>query len=534
MSGVSESGLKNLEKGRKPITSANARELGSKGGKASQAAHRKRKQTAELVKAVLDSSISDKNADGIRSIAPDIADDDATVRALIIAGQARSAAAGDPRSFNALMEIEREAEEKERARQEALRRLHYHLDLHEIPDTFHPLVRDVRNNGHLEYMLKGGRGSSKSTTVAMLIVELLKNNRDVHALVCRKVGNTLKASVYSKIKWAIDKQGESEYFHCTTTPMEITYKPTGQKIYFRGADDKDKIKSISPEFGYIGILWFEELDTFSGPEEIRSIEQSALRGGDKAWLFETFNPPKTVRNWANQYALEPKDNRLVHHSTYLDVPPEWLGTPFLDEAEHLKEVNPEAYEHEYGGVANGTGGAVFEYIEARTITDDEIRQFDRIYQGVDWGWYPDPYSFGRFYYDAARETIYVLDEHYVNKQSNELTAKWIIEHGYNDFRITCDSAEPKSVSDYKAAGLPAVGAIKGPGSVEYGMKWLQRRRIVIDPKRTPNAYREITQYEYERDKDGNLISGYPDADNHFIDCMRYALSTAMRGHGASA
>ena len=430
--------------------------------------------------------------------------------------------------------IKEEREEKKRLAEEALMRKTYHMDLYNIPDVFHPLIRAVRDRKYLEYVLKGGRGSTKSSTVAMTIVELLRNHHDIHAVVCRKVGNTIKDSVYNKIKWAIGKQEFTEEFDSKLSPLEITLKATGQKIYFRGADDPDKIKSINPEFGYIGILWFEEFDQFSGLEEIRKIEQSAIRGGDLAWIFKSFNPPKTMNNFANKYVLEPKETRLVHSSTYKDVPPEWLGQPFIDEAEHLKEVNPSAYEHEYGGEANGNGGNVFEYLEIRTITDEEIAKMDRIYQGVDWGFYPDPFAFVRLYYDHARETIYILDELYVNKWSNAMTGQWIIDKGYNDYLITCDSAEPKSINDFKDMGLHSQGAIKGAGSIEYSFKWLQTKKIVIDHKRTPNAYKEFTEYEFERDKEGNVISGYPDANNHLIDSCRYATESMWKRRGSSA
>ena len=180
------------------------------------------------------------------------------------------------------------------------------------------------------------------------------------------------------------------------------------------------------------------------------------------------------------------------------------------------------------------GGNIFEYIEERTITDEEISHFDRIYQGNDWGWFPDPYGFIRLYYDSARETIYFIDEIYENKKSNEWTAKEIKRRGYDDYTITSDSAEPKSVNDYRDFGLPARPAIKGPGSIEYSMKWLQRRKLVFDPARTPNARKEFKKYEYERDKDGNIISGYPDKDNHLIDATRYATESmwTRRGHSA--
>ena len=432
------------------------------------------------------------------------------------------------------LKIKQEQEEKKAAEEAARNAKPYHMDLYNIPDCFHWAIRDIRDKEHLEYVFKGGRGSTKSTTVGMTIVELMKNNHDIHAVVCRKVGNTIKDSVYNKIKWAIGKQEFTEEFDSKLSPMEITLKATGQKIYFRGADDPDKIKSINPEFGYIGILWFEELDQFAGPEEIRKIEQSAIRGGDLAWIFKSFNPPKTMNNWANKYVLEPKENRIVHSSTYLDVPKGWLGQPFIDEAEHLKEVNPNAYEHEYMGIANGNGGNVFEYLEIRDITDEEIGHMDKIFQGCDWGFFPDPYAFIRLYYNHNTEKIYLIDEIYENKWSNRKSADEILKRKYDDYTITCDSAEPKSINDYRDFGLPARGAIKGPGSVEYSMKWLQTRTIVIDPKRTPNAYKEFSEYEYERDKDGNVISGYPDENNHLVDACRYATESLWRRRGNNA
>ena len=263
-------------------------------------------------------------------------------------------------------------------------------------------------------------------------------------------------------------------------------------------------------------------------------EQSVLRGGHNYVVFKTFNPPINRNNWANEY-VQIEDRRAYNHkSDYRSVPREWLGDEFFDSAEHLRLTNPRAYDHEYLGNAVGTGGNVFELLELREITDDEIARMDTIYQGVDYGWYPDAYAFVRCYYDADSETIFFIDEHYVNKESNEITANWIKEKGYTDYHITCDSAEPKSINDYRSMGLPARPAIKGPGSIEYGMKWLMRRKIVIDKRRTPNVFREFTEYEYDRDKDGNIISGYPDANNHSIDATRYAFESKFNRRGNTA
>lgn len=403
-----------------------------------------------------------------------------------------------------------------------------------LAPVFYDFAKDVMRHGHTHYDIRGGRGSLKSSTVSLLVPQLLIANPNTHALVLRKVANTLRDSVFNQYMWAISELGMAGLWYAKVSPMEIIYRPTGQKIMFRGADDPMKIKSIKVPFGYIAITHFEEKDQFSGRAEIRTILQSTMRGGDKFWNFESYNPPISRDNWANVDSAEDKPNRLCHISTYLDAPKSWLGEEFLNEAEYLKQTDERAYQHEYLGLPVGTGGNVFERLELREITDDEIKRFDRIYQGIDFGWYPDPFCFIRIYYDVARETLYLIDEHYVNKTSNEDNAAWIREHHYNDFPITCDSAEPKSIVDFRASGVDARSAIKGPGSVEYGMKWLQRRKIVIDKRRTPNAYKEIVGYEYERNKDGEIISGYPDKNNHAIDAIRYGMEPAYRLYGVRA
>ena len=400
--------------------------------------------------------------------------------------------------------------------------------------AFHLLAHDVFQHGHTHYDLSGGRGSLKSSCVSLLVPLILLTNKNTHALVLRKVGNTLRDSVYAQYLWAIGELGMADYWAAKVQPLELVYKPTGQKIMFRGADDPMKIKSIKVPFGYIAVTHFEEKDQFAGRAEIRTILQSTMRGGSKFWNFESYNPPISRDNWANKDSLEERADRLCHKSTYLEAPPEWLGEQFLREAEYLKETDERAYQHEYLGIPVGTGGNVFDNLELREITDEEVRTFDRIYQGTDWGYFPDAYAFIRLHYDKTRETIYLIDENYVHKQSNETTGKWIKDKKYTDAYIICDSAEPKSVADYRALSLPAKSAIKGPGSLDYSMKWLARRKIVIDRKRTPYAYEEFVNYEYERNKDGEIISGYPDENDHVISAVRYALEPAYRRMGVIA
>ena len=405
-----------------------------------------------------------------------------------------------------------------------------------IGTAFYNVAHDVFHHGHTHYDFSGGRGSLKSSTVSILVVLLImqEQNKNIHAVVLLKVANTIRESVFAQYIWAIGELGAAAYWESKVSPMELIYKPTGQKIMFRGADDPMKIKSIKVPFGYIGITHFEEKDQFAGRSEIRTILQSTMRGGSVFWNFESYNPPISRDNWANKDSLEERKDRLCHKSTYLEAPREWLGEQFILEAEHLRDTDERAYQHEYLGIPIGTGGNVFDKLELRDISDEEISRFDRIYQGVDFGWFPDPFAFIRLHYDRARETIYLIDEIYQNKLSNEESSKMIYDRGYTDARIVCDSAEPKSVADFRAMRLPAIEAVKGAGSVEYGMKFLQRRTIVIDRRRTPHAYDEFVGYEYERNKEGEIISGYPDANNHLIDAVRYALEPANRRMGVIA
>lgn len=393
--------------------------------------------------------------------------------------------------------------------------------------------RAIKSGEINELVEKGGRGGAKSSFISIEIILLILKNPHIHACVFRRVGNTLRTTVYAQICWAIAALGLTSKFKCTVSPMECVYLPTGQKIMFFGMDDPGKVKSIKVPFGYIGIDWFEELDQFDGPEQIRNVEQSTLRGGEFSFTFKSFNPPAMARNWANQYVKEAKPGKMVHHSTYLTTPFEWLGPRFIADAEHLKATNPTGYRHEYMGEVVGSGTEVFQNLDLRTITDAEIQQFDRVTSGVDWGWYPDPWAFNRMHYDAGRRTLYLFDELTRRRTSNQDTGKLVMERIDEDEMVVADSAEEKSCNDYRSYGIRCRGAEKGPGSVNYSMKWLQSlNSIVIDPDRCPDTAKEFSEYEYERDdKTGEVIEGYPDAANHHIDAVRYGTNMIWKRRG---
>lgn len=396
-----------------------------------------------------------------------------------------------------------------------------------IARSFDSVFWDVQDHGHTFYWLPGGRGSTKSSFVGIEVPLLLMQHPQCHAVVLRKVGNTIKNSVYPQIQWGIEQLGVADRFKYITSPHEITYKATGQKILFFGVDDPMKVKSIKLPFGYVGIVWYEELDQFSGMEEIRNLNQSLLRGGEKYWVFASYNPPKSRNNWVNEEILNEYPDRLVHKTTYLDVPREWLGEQFLLEAEKLKAKNETAYKHEYLGEVTGTGGAVFENVSDMAMPDTMLGRFDRRHYGLDFGFAVDPLAFVAMHYDAKHEDLYIFDEIYQQKLTNRQAAARI-GGKYPACRVIADSAEPKSIMEMRELGLNVAGARKGPDSVDHGMKWLQNlAHIYIDKRRCPNTYREFVGYEYERNRDGQFISAYPDADNHAIDAVRYAMESEM-------
>ena len=407
-----------------------------------------------------------------------------------------------------------------------------------IASAFRDVSRDVRDMRHAEYMLCGGRGSTKSSFISIMIVLGLLLDKDANAIVYRRVGNTLKDSVYAQIVWAIGMLQRDGEFICRKSPMEIIRPATGQRILFRGADDPMKSKSIKLTHGYFKYLWFEELTEFRGMEDIRSIKQSVLRGGERTVTFYSYNPPRSAQNWVNREVLLPRADRLVHKSTYLDVigeHREWLGESFISEAEAVKETNERAYRNEYLGEVTGSGGSVFENLTLREIGADEIGGFGATYAGLDFGWFPDPLHFVRCAYDPARRRLWIFDEYRTVKTFNADAYSILKEQKQlaPDEEVIADSADMKSINDLRSYGMRCIAATKGPGSVRASMRWLQAlREIIIDPARCPEAAKEFSQYEYEHTRDGEFVDAYPDANNHAIDAVRYALNRVwMRAGG---
>lgn len=446
---------------------------------------------------------------------------------------------GNVKAFEVLRDTAGQNPDKIKDEVEEEKRVIY-IPAKDIGKAFVDLYRDIEERKHYEYWLEGGRGSIKSSFWSELVAEILENNENMCALLIRKVGNTLKDSVFSQMQWGIDKLAETypevgKHWKATKSPLEIKNENTGQIIYFRGADDPVKIKSIKPPKGkYIGIVVYEEFDQMNGMNEVGTIDRSVIRGGEDFIMLRVYNTPTSSQHFVNKEKRIPKADRLVHRSSYLDVPKEWLGSKFFDEAEYMKSVNERQWRNVYLGEETGTGGNVFENVELREITDNEIETFDYIYMGLDFGWFPDPLAWTKMCYNPAQKTLYIFDEFVVNKMSNaDVWEHLTKEKGVtNNDMIIADSAENKSIGDFKSYGALMYGAEKGAGSVDYSMKWLASlTKIVIDPERCPTSAEEFSTYEYMQDKDGNYISGYVDAYNHCIDSVRYALNKIWKKKG---
>ena len=404
-----------------------------------------------------------------------------------------------------------------------------------LPKAFHDTWRAAINPKKLHVVEKGGRGSGKSTDIAIIIIQMIMRY-PVNAVCIRKVDNTIELSIYEQLKWAISHQGVSHLFKVTKSPMRITYSPRGNYIAFRGAQDPERIKSLKDANFPFAIGWIEELAEFKTEDEVKTITNSLLRGelGEGLFykFFYSYNPPKRKQSWVNkkyESSIQPS-NTFVHHSTYKDN--EYISKQFIEEAEATAEKNEMRYRWEYLGEAIGSGVVPFDNLTIRRITDEEVATFDNFRKGVDYGYATDPLAFVNWHYDSKRKIIYAVDELYGIKISNRRLAEWLHKNGYASDRIAAESAEPKSNAELRSEhGIKRIYPVKkGPDSVEYGEEWLNDlNEIVIDPKRTSDIAKEFESIDYQTDRDGNALPRLEDKNNHTIDATRYAFEEDMRG-----
>ena len=394
-----------------------------------------------------------------------------------------------------------------------------------IAPSFNKVHRQLMDGEVDELWCKGGRGSTKSSYLSLATLLLLQKEPLAHAFISRRFDNELRDSVYGQVQWAAFQLGFDRFWRFMISPMQAVNQLTGQRILFRGVDNPLKAKSINLGKGYIKIFWAEEVDQYGSMEELRSIMQSIFRGegGHQIAMF-SYNPPKSARAWVNKEVMIPKPGRVVHSSDYRSVPPKWLGERFLKDAADLAVMNETAYRHEYLGEQVGTGLEVFNNVSIRVIPAFEKSLFSNICQGLDFGYANDPLAFERMYYDPKFRKLYIFSERSGLGISNRKLAE---DMTVDEKRVLtmADKAEPKSIDELRNDfGLKILGAEKPSGSVEHGVKWLaDLNEIVIDPVACPLAAKEFINYALEVNREGQVISKYPDKDNHSIDAVRYGL-----------
>ena len=398
----------------------------------------------------------------------------------------------------------------------------------QIAPPFRPLHHCVRRGDYVYYWLKGGRGSTKSSFVAIQMILGIMTDPNANGIALRKVSNTIRDSIHSILSWAIFKLDVAEYWSSTVSPLEFTYLPTGQKIILKGLDDPLRLKSVTQPKGYFKFVWFEELAEFGGVEEVRNVLQSLLRGGNSYSVFMSYNPPDDPSSWVNIEAAIPHPQRIVHHSTYLDVPAAWLGNQAIADAGILKERDFDAYRHEYlGEVVGRTDIAVFGgkwTVEEFTPNAD----WDGAYFGGDWGFAQDPTALVKCW--IHDDCLYIEHEAYgIGVDIDDTPELFASVPNAKEHTITADCSRPETISYLNKRGWHIRPSEKWEGCVEDGVAVIRSfKKIIIHP-RCVYMQDEARHYSHKVDRlTKDILPAIVDKHNHLWDAVRYALGKIIR------
>lgn len=432
-----------------------------------------------------------------------------------------------------------EREEKEKREKSAL----WTIPITDITSDFVEIYRTVHEAfaGEIdvhEIISKGGRGSIKSNFWGNFAYETIRQDPQSHVVYTRRFKVDLRSSVYNQFMKTVIRYHDLDNWDFKQSPMCAVYKPTGQMVMFAGADKPISLKSFNVPFGYVKLLIHEECDEMAGVEQMDNIEDTFLRADTPALDIKIFNPPKSKNNFMNEYTEECKNKpqTRICHSYYYNVPVKWLGKRFFDRAEWFRIHKPLYYKNNYLGEVTGTGGGIFDNLEIRKISDEELMTFDIVNHGLDFG-YTHPQVFCQNYYDYETDTLYIFGEVYSKKCKNSTFARKIKK--FMNVEIICDSARPDGISEMQDWGFNAIGAKKRWGSGkgrDYCWEWLQRcNKIVIDPERCPNTEKEFIKAEHEQLPDGSFSDAYPTLEEDTIMANIYALNriimTSRRNDG---
>ena len=399
---------------------------------------------------------------------------------------------------------------------------------------------DVVGKGYKEYwnfkgryrVCKGSRASKKSKTTALWFIYNIMKYKTANVLVVRKTYRTLKDSCYTELKWAIHRLGVDAFFSCTQSPLEITYLPTGQKIYFRGLDDPLKVTSITVDVGSLCWLWIEEAYEINSEADFDMLNES-IRGEVEGNLFKqitlTFNPWND-RHWLKKRFFDNPDADTLAMTTNYTCN-EWLDEADLQVFETMKEKNPRRYQ--VAGLGNWgiVDGLVYENWKEQEFNVEDVRtSATTSVFGLDFGYTNDPSALFCGILDVKAKKLWVFDEMYEKALSNRDIYNNIVDMGFAKEQIIADCAEPKSIDELKYYGLRRIqGAKKGKDSINNGIQWIQELEIIVHP-RCVNFLTEISNYQWDSDKFGNKVNKPIDCFNHLMDAMRYALEKYITGN----
>ena len=379
-------------------------------------------------------------------------------------------------------------------------------------------------------VVKGSRASKKSKTTALWIICNMMKFPDANTLVIRKTFRTLKDSCFAELKWAIHRFKVDAFWDVKESPLEMTYKPTGQKIYFRGLDDPLKVTSITVDIGRLCWMWIEEAYEITKESDFDMLDES-IRGEVPEGLFKqitlTFNP-WNERHWMkHRFFDDPDDQTLALTTNYKCN--EWLDASDLKVFEDMKKRNPRRYKVAGLGDWGIVEGLVYENWKEQVFTLDDVRSLHTVC-GLDFGYTNDPSAFFIGFLDLENKRLYVWDEMYETGLSNRKIYETITGMGYGKETITADSAEPKSIDELRSLGLYVHGAKKGKDSITNGIQWIQDLEIIVHP-RCVNFLTEISNYMWKSDRFGKKLNEPIDDFNHLMDAMRYALEQYILGNG---
>lgn len=408
------------------------------------------------------------------------------------------------------------------------------------PDVKKIYLPDVVGKGYGTYwnwkgryrVVKGSRASKKSVTTALNFICRMMEYPESNLLVIRKTGRTIHDSCFNQLLWAIHRLGVDAFWSSKETPLEITYKPTGQKIFFRGLDDPLKVTSITVEHGNLCWMWIEEAYEIQNQDDFDMLDES-IRGEVPDGLFKqitiTFNP-WNQKHWLKKKFFDNPDPEMLSMTTNYTCN-EWLDESDRKLFELMKVNNPRRYRVAGLGEWGVSEGLVYENWREEPFDIDQIRRIPSVRSmfGLDFGYTNDPSALFCGLIDIKAKTLWVFDEMYQRGMSNEMIYKKIFEMGYAKEKIRADSSEPKSIDRLRELGLSNIRpARKGKDSINNGIDYFQDFQIIVHP-RCVNFITEICNYAWDVDKSGKKLNKPIDDFNHLMDAMRYAGEEFIKG-----